>query len=113
MLPKFLNVEFDAVIASTRFNFFEEIIVDNFIYKLSAIVRNDIGHFSCAVLSDDKWNYFDDLLSSKKIYNNLSELIANIDGKWFFGVYKKDYGIDFAITDRVARAENENSFIDL
>ena len=46
MLPKFLIVEFDAVIASKRFNFFEEIIVDNFIYNLSVFVRIDIGHFS-------------------------------------------------------------------
>ena len=57
-----------------RWNFLEQFTLKESSYRLSALVRNTGAHFACALLSENKWIYFDDLKQDRIFYVTLNEM---------------------------------------
>ena len=55
--------------------------------ELTALVRCDNKHFTCATYSENHWNYFDDLCSSVVSFPNLHDLFIHFPKGWFFCIY--------------------------
>merc|ERR1712048_1181595 len=67
ILPHFLLMEFSTAL-SEKFNFFDTMEIKDCSYRLSALVRHRNAHFTCAILSGNKWNYFDDMKQNSLVY---------------------------------------------
>ena len=95
-LSHFVLIEF-SVILMERCSFFEQIEIKDGLYKLSAMVRHRNAHFTCAIFSGNKLEYFDDMKQNKLIYSNLTDMLTEQTDGWFFGVYVKSSEIDFVV----------------
>ena len=57
-------------------------------YKLKGMVRCYNGHFTCAVLTQGKWTYIDDLCVGVKEFCTLAALKRQFSKGWFFAIYE-------------------------
>ena len=90
---KFLFIEFSPEIRESVF-LYDKIIVGNSFYTLKASVRCSQAHFTCAILNNDKWLYFDDLRKSVSEYDSIDILQLQFPGGWFFAVFEHAIEID-------------------
>ena len=84
---KFLFIEF-APEALAGLIMYDKIEVGNCWYNLKSLVRFYQSHFTCGIVSDQKWLYFDDLLQTVREFPSLEAMQRHIPGGWFFAVFE-------------------------
>ena len=84
---KFVFIEFSPEIMDL-INLSENMHVGSSVYKLKGMVRCYNGHFTCAVLTQGKWTYIDDLCAGVKEFCTLASLKKNFAKGWFFVIYE-------------------------
>ena len=84
---KFLFIEF-APEALAGLIMYDKIEVGNCWYNLKSLVRCYQSHFTCGIVSDQKWLYFDDLLQTVREFPSLEAMQRDIPGGWFFAVFE-------------------------
>ena len=55
---------------------------------MKSLVRCYQSHFTCGIVSDQKWLYFDDLLQTVREFPSLEAMQRHIPGGWFFAVFE-------------------------
>ena len=70
---KFVFIEFSPELMNV-IKLYDNINAGQTEYKLKGMVRSCNKHFTCAVLIQEKWTYFDDLCSDVKEFSNLAAL---------------------------------------
>ena len=84
---KFLFIEF-APEALAGLIMYDKIEVGNCWYHLKSLVRCYQSHFTCGIVNDQKWLYFDDLLQTVREFPSLEAMQRHIPGGWFFAVFE-------------------------
>ena len=79
---KFLFIEF-APEALAGLIMYDKIEVGNCWYHLKSLVRCYQSHFTCGIVNDQKWLYFDDLLQTVREFPSLEAMQRHIPGGWF------------------------------
>ena len=86
---KFLFIEFapEALAGLIRC---DKIKVGNCCYNLKSLVRcyQSDSHFTCNIVNEQKWLYFDDLLQTVREFPSLEAMQRHIPGGWFFAVFE-------------------------
>ena len=67
---------------------YEKIEVGNCWCNLKSLVRCYQSHFTCGIVNDQKWLYFDDLLQTVREFPSLEAMQRHIPGGWFFAVFE-------------------------
>ena len=85
----FLFIEF-AHEALAGLIMYEKIEVGNCWYNLKSLVRcyQSVSHFTCGIVNDQKWLYFDDLLQTVREFPSLEAMQRHIPGGWFFALFE-------------------------
>ena len=84
---KFVLIEFSSEVMNVV-KLYENITVGQSEYKLRGMVRSHNRHFTCAVLTEGRWTYIDDLCLSVKEFSNLAALKKHFAQGWFFTIYE-------------------------
>jgi len=84
---KFVLIEFSSEVMNVV-KLYENITVGQSEYKLRGMVRSHNRHFTCAVLTEGKWTYIDDLCLSVKEFSHLAALEKHFAQGWFFTIYE-------------------------
>jgi len=84
---KFVLIEFTPELMDVV-KFYENITVGQSEYKLRGMVRSHNRHFTCAVFTEGKWTYIDDLCLDVKTFSNLAALEKHFAQGWFFLIYE-------------------------
>ena len=79
---KFVFIEFSPELMNV-IKLYKNINVGQTEYKLKGMVRSCNKHFTCAVLSQEKWTYIDDLCSDVKEFSNLAAPKKKFKEGWF------------------------------
>ena len=67
---------------------YDKIEVGNCWYNLKSLVRCYQSHFTCGIVNDQKWLYFDDLLQTVREFPSLEAMQRHIPGGWFFALFE-------------------------
>ena len=69
---------------------YDKIEVGNCWYNLKSLVRcyQSVSHFTCGIVNDQKWLYFDDLLQTVREFPSLEAMQRHIPGGWFFALFE-------------------------
>ena len=84
---KFVFIEFSPELMDL-IHLCENMHVGSSEYKLKEMVRCYNGHFICAVLTQGKWTYIDDLCVGVKEFCTLAALKRQFSKGWFFAIYE-------------------------
>ena len=84
---KFVFIEFSPELMDL-IHLCENMHVGSSEYKLKGMVRCYNGHFTCAVLTQGKWTYIDDLCVGVKEFCTLAALKRQFSKGWFFAIYE-------------------------
>ena len=79
---KFVFIEFSPELMNV-IKLYKNINVGQTEYKLKGMVRSCNKHFTCTVLSQEKWTYIDDLCSDVKEFSNLAAPKKKFKEGWF------------------------------
>ena len=80
---KFLFIEF-APEALAGLIMYDKIEVGNCCYNLKSLVRcyQSDSHFTCNIVNDQKWLYFDDLLQTVREFPSLEAMQTKTHSRW-------------------------------
>ena len=67
---------------------YDNIEVGKFWYSLKGLIRCHQSHFTCAIHSEDKWLFFDDLVQTVKTFPTLEAMQRQIPIGSFFAVFE-------------------------
>ena len=84
---KFVLIEFSPELMN-MLKMYENITVGQSEYRLRGMVRSHNRHFTCAVLTEGKWTYIDDLCLDVKKFSNLAALKKHFAQGWFFLIFE-------------------------
>ena len=80
---RLLFIEFSPEIM-TGLVMYDKIEVGKSRYNLKGLVRCQQSHFTCAISSEDRWLFFDDLVQTVKTFPTFEATQRQIPIGWFF-----------------------------